>query len=89
MPFPLQMRLITPTTFNTPTQTNQWEKRPRPTALCGYMRHLDRVGRFPPNPALPTDQPLRGRWRTTTNLYVGSYKFAAIPKLLYNKHNQN
>ena len=37
----------------------------------------------------PTGQPLRGRWRTTTNLYVGSYKFAAIPKLLYNKRNQN
>ena len=37
----------------------------------------------------PTDQPLRGRWRTTTNLYVGGYKFAAIPKFLYNKQNLN
>ena len=64
-------------------------KRPRPTALKDNMHRLGRVGRFTPNPALPTDQPLRGRWRTTTNLYVGSYKFAAIPKLLYNKRNQN
>ena len=36
----------------------------------------------------PKGQLLSGRWRTTTNLYVGSYKFAAIPKLLYNKRDQ-
>ena len=36
--------------------------RPRPTALKDYMHRLDRVGRFTPNPALPTDQPLRGSW---------------------------
>ena len=89
MPFPLLIRLITPITVSIPKETNQWEKRPTPTALKDYMRPLGRVGRFSPNPALPTDQPLRGRWRTTTNLYVGSYKFAAIPKLLYNKRNQN
>ena len=53
------------------------------------MRHLDRVGRFSPNPALPTDQPLRGRWRTTINLYMGSYKFVVIPKLQYNKRDQD
>ena len=34
--------------------------RPRPTALKDNMHHLGRVGRFTPNPALPTDQPLRG-----------------------------
>ena len=37
----------------------------------------------------PKSQLLSGKWRTTTNLYVGGYKFAAIPKLLYNKRNQN
>ena len=35
-------------------------KRPRPTALKDNMHRLGRVGRFTPNPALPTDQPLRG-----------------------------
>ena len=34
--------------------------RPRPTALKDNMHRLGRVGRFTPNPALPTDQPLRG-----------------------------
>gem|GEM_PF-3412863 len=47
--------------------------------MCGYMRHLDRVGRFPPNPALPTDQPLRGSWRTTTNMCMGCCKFIVLP----------
>ena len=37
-------------------------KKPRPTALKDSMHRLGRVGRFTPNPALPTDQPLRGSW---------------------------
>ena len=37
----------------------------------------------------PKSQLLSGKWRTTTNLYVGVYKFAAIPKFLYNKQNLN
>jgi len=37
----------------------------------------------------PKGQLLSGRWRTTTNLYVDGYKFAAIPKFLYNKQNLN
>ena len=34
--------------------------RSRPTALKDNMHRLGRVGRYTPNPALPTDQPLRG-----------------------------
>lgn len=37
----------------------------------------------------PKSQLLSGKWRTTTNLYVGGYKFAAIPKLLYNRRDQD
>ena len=37
----------------------------------------------------PKGQPLRGRWRTTTNLYMGSYKFVVIPKHIYNKRDQD
>ena len=35
-------------------------KRPRPTALKDNMHRLGRVAHFVRNPALPTDQPLRG-----------------------------
>ena len=43
--------------------------RPRPTALKDNMHPLGRVGRFTPNPALPTDQPLRGSWRNESFLF--------------------
>ena len=43
--------------------------RPRPTALKDNMHRLGRVGRFTPNPALPTDQPLRGSWRNESFLF--------------------
>ena len=46
-----------------PQTDNSNVKRPRPTALKDGMHHLGRVDRFTPNPALPTDQPLRGSWR--------------------------
>ena len=55
------------------------ENRPRPTALKDNMRRLGRVGRFTPNPALPTDQPLRGRWRNATSKCIGRYKFVVLP----------
>jgi len=45
-----------------PQTDNLKVKRPRPTALKDNMHHLGRVGRFSPNPALPTNQPLRGSW---------------------------
>ena len=44
-------------------------KRPRPTALKDNMHRLGRVGRFTPNPALPTDQPLRGSWHNKCLLF--------------------
>ena len=37
----------------------------------------------------PKGQLLSGRWRTTTNLYVDGYKFAAISRLIYNKQDLN
>ena len=43
--------------------------RPRPTALKDNMHRLGRVGRFTPNPALPTDQPLRGSWHNKCFLF--------------------
>ena len=43
--------------------------RPRPTALKDNMHRLGRVGRFTPNPTLPTDQPLRGSWRNESFLF--------------------
>ena len=43
--------------------------RPRPTALKDNMHRLGRVGRFTPNPALPTDQPLRGSWHNKCLLF--------------------
>ena len=79
MPFPLQIRLITPITVSIPKQTNQWEKRPTPAALKDYMRPLGRVGRFSPNPALPTDQPLRGSWCNATSKCMDRYKFVVLP----------
>ena len=43
------------------------------------MRPLGRVGRFSPNPALPTDQPLRGRWRTATSMCMDCCKSFVLP----------
>ena len=54
-------------------------KRPRPTALWDYKHHLGRVAHFVRNPALPTDQPLRGRWANGMNINIGCYKFVVIP----------
>ena len=49
------------------------ENRPRPTALKYNMRRLGRVGRFTPNPALPTDQPLRGSSHNKRILFPLTY----------------
>jgi len=54
-------------------------KRPRPTALWDCKHHLDRVAHFVRNPALPTDQPLRGRWANGMNINISCYKFDVIP----------
>ena len=35
------------------------------------------------------NQSLRGSWRNATNMCMGCYKFAAIPKLLHNKRDQD
>ena len=51
-------------------------KKPRPTALKDNMHRLGRVGRFTPNPALPTDQPLRGSWHKELLLTIASFAFS-------------
>ena len=37
-------------------------KKTKTYGLVLLLHPLGRVGRFTPNPALPTDQPLRGSW---------------------------
>ena len=51
---------------------NRWVnvKRPRPTALKDYMHRLGRVAHFVRNPALPTDQPLRGSWWDSHSCFI-------------------
>jgi len=59
-------------TIGFPKTDSSKVKRPRPTALKDNMHRLGRVGRFTPNPALPTDQPLRGSWYDCSLLYQSS-----------------
>ena len=79
IPFPFPECQIAPISNQYLHANQPMGKKPRPTALWDCKQHLDRVAHFVRNPALPTDQPLLGRWANGMNINIGCYKFDVIP----------
>ena len=54
-------------------------KKIKAFGLAFLTYNLGRVAHFVRNPALPKDQPLRGRWVNGMNINICCYKFDVIP----------